>query len=1173
MKKLRCIIGALALVLFGAGTLLAADPLDSEESSCAFAVDSRANPRTVATAAELADLPAIYTGGSTVRATDPGTGTAADIASDWQPTSGGTWTLTLDASPSQTASFAVSYDIFKVGEGTSGVPYVFRSSGEAANYAGDDVYFTFGEGLTLAGLAVPSGYAVEPVADGTYRFVATATGLVYASEEGAAFDIDSRANPRTVTDASAILPLAYQAGATVRQTTAPATTYVTAAAAAGTYSWSPAADGDWELTHTVGGTALTAKFTVSGLAYHEITWKQDAETVLGTTTVAAGLTPGYPDPTKDADASYTYAFAGWSPVLAAVTGAATYTATWTPVPIDYAITYDLDGGTAENPTAYNCESADIVLTAPVRELYTFVGWTGTDLPKPALTVTIKTGSTGARTYTANWLLTPASAATSEIAFDVDTRANPRELTSRAAVDALLPVQFMGSTVTEKQPSAATRSLTDAAWKPTSGGTWTLTLAAAGQTATFTVPWYVFQNGLGTLESPYVVSMDDEFAYWAADGMYITFGDGYSLATATVPAGYAVTPSGTDGVYRLVASDATYIGAESGFAFDVDTLPNTRKVTVDEILPISYRAGATVSQTVPTSATLKDAASETADGTFALTAAVGTTYKLSHARSGTTLTATFEVQSAPIHHTITWKYDEETVLDVQSVEDGVTPAHQDPANGASAQWDYGTVEGWTPAVVAATADATYTATWSGKTRRTYTVTWTDENGLVLGTDNVEYGTTPSHEPLSRESDGNNVYTFNGWFPEPVPVKGDATYRSLGFTAEPVTGGSVTGPATLDLGNGVTVTIPDGVTVEAKDDGTVEVPEGAPVTVTTTVAGEGDTSVTTVTELVGKATIDPDPEAGGEVITVDGENGGQITCVTETTADKDGNITEINAGGGEGTDEPGVKVTVDEGGSIEKQDDGTYKVTGPATITLPTDPETVIDVPEGETVTVAPDGTITKVTENGDGTTTTEKTDKDGNVVKEKTDKDGNITEIDAGGTEGGDGTADKPGVKVTTGEGGSIVKQDDGTYVVTGPATITLPTDPETVIDVPESETVTVAPDGRVTVANDLSLVEILMTGIDIAANGAVTIQFRPTPKPNLDLSADAWYAAALGSRRLAVVVSTTVEALASDGTAIDIATLEQGFAEGTATFTLPGAQLTELFGASNCLFFRIKIEE
>ena len=120
---------------------------------------------------------------------------------------------------------------------------------------------------------------------------------------------------------------------------------------------------------------------------------------------------------------------------------------------------------------------------------------------------------------------------------------------------------------------------------------------------------------------------------------------------------------------------------------------------------------------------------------------------------------------------------------------------------------------------------------------------------------------------------------------------------------------------------------------------------------------------------------------------------------------------------------------------------------------------------------------------------------------------------------------------------------------------------------------TVAPDGRVTVANDLSLVEILMTGIDIAANGAVTIQFRPTPKPNLDLSADAWYAAALGSRRLAVVVSTTVEALASDGTAIDIATLEQGFAEGTATFTLPGAQLTELFGASNCLFFRIKIEE
>ncbi len=45
-------------------------------------------------------------------------------------------------------------------------------------------------------------------------------------------------------------------------------------------------------------------------------------------------------------------------------------------PIDYSITYELDGGTnaPENPDSYTVEDA-IILMPPTQNGYTFVGWT------------------------------------------------------------------------------------------------------------------------------------------------------------------------------------------------------------------------------------------------------------------------------------------------------------------------------------------------------------------------------------------------------------------------------------------------------------------------------------------------------------------------------------------------------------------------------------------------------------------------------------------------------------------------------------------------------------------------------------------------------------------------------------------------------------------------------
>ena len=76
-------------------------------------------------------------------------------------------------------------------------------------------------------------------------------------------------------------------------------------------------------------------------------------------------------------------------------------AQWTEL---YTIGYDLAGGSVAtpNPTTYTTWSNAITLVNPTREGYTFMGWTGTDLTEPTMTVTIPQGSTGNRTYTATW---------------------------------------------------------------------------------------------------------------------------------------------------------------------------------------------------------------------------------------------------------------------------------------------------------------------------------------------------------------------------------------------------------------------------------------------------------------------------------------------------------------------------------------------------------------------------------------------------------------------------------------------------------------------------------------------------------------------------------------------------------------------------------------------------
>lgn len=78
-----------------------------------------------------------------------------------------------------------------------------------------------------------------------------------------------------------------------------------------------------------------------------------------------------------------------------------YTANWTPT--NYSISYNLNGGSLSGQkTGYNIETANFTLPQPTRSGYTFTGWTGTGLSSATKSVTVSKGSTGNRSYTANW---------------------------------------------------------------------------------------------------------------------------------------------------------------------------------------------------------------------------------------------------------------------------------------------------------------------------------------------------------------------------------------------------------------------------------------------------------------------------------------------------------------------------------------------------------------------------------------------------------------------------------------------------------------------------------------------------------------------------------------------------------------------------------------------------
>ena len=183
--------------------------------------------------------------------------------------------------------------------------------------------------------------------------------------------------------------------------------------------WSPA------IKAITTNTTYTAQFTATVRKY-TITFLNGDGSTLQSTSVAYGSTPSCSStPTKAATAQYTYTFKAWSPAIAKVTGAATYTPTFNQTVRSYTITFKNGDGSTLQSSSVAYGSTPSCSKTPTKAqtaqyTYTFKEWspaiakvTGAATYTPVFTstvrkytITFKNGSTTLQSKSFNYGATP-----------------------------------------------------------------------------------------------------------------------------------------------------------------------------------------------------------------------------------------------------------------------------------------------------------------------------------------------------------------------------------------------------------------------------------------------------------------------------------------------------------------------------------------------------------------------------------------------------------------------------------------------------------------------------------------------------------------------------------------------------------------------------------------------
>ena len=285
----------------------------------------------------------------------------------------------------------------------------------------DNLYYREGLELTLTtSLNIPAGYHVVYKADGnniTSPYTVSSSDVTLTAQKVANTYTVTLNNQNATTAGTASVTATYDAAMPV--ITVPTKTgytfggYYTAANGGGTKYYN--ADGtsahNWNIAEA---TTLYAKWTANQYTVTfdrqggnggstSATATYDAAMPAITVPTRTGYTfGGYYTETNGGGTQY-YKADGTSAKSWNIAEATKLYAKWTAT--DYAITYDLDGGSVAtaNPTTYNVETPTFTLNNPTKAGYTFIGWTGSNGSTSQTTVTITKGSsTKDLNYTANY---------------------------------------------------------------------------------------------------------------------------------------------------------------------------------------------------------------------------------------------------------------------------------------------------------------------------------------------------------------------------------------------------------------------------------------------------------------------------------------------------------------------------------------------------------------------------------------------------------------------------------------------------------------------------------------------------------------------------------------------------------------------------------------------------
>ena len=457
-----------------------------------------------------------------------------------------------------------------------------------------------------------------------------------------------------------------------------------------------------------GDKEYTAVYNAEYIDYTVI-FKDHDGSVISTQTYHFGDTVTAPqNPTRAADNTYTYAFAGWNKTVVACDGDATYTATYTPTFIDYTVEFkDYDGEVISTGT-YHYGDAITVPTAPTRESdaigsYTFKAWDNTVV-----------NCAGDAIYTATY----------EITYTDYTVIFKNEDGTVLSTE----TYHYGDAVTA--PTTPTKA---------ADNTYTYTFKVWDKTVVDCAGDAIYTATYDSAYIDYTVTFKNEDGTVLSTETY-HYGDAVTVPTAPTKDAdntYTYTFKAWDAEVVACAGDATYTATYDSAYIDYTVIFKNEDGTV--LSTNTYHYGDVV--TAPTTPT-KDA-----DNTYTYTFKAWDAEVVACAGDAT-YTATYD--SAYIDYTVIFKDEDGTVLSTETYHygDAVT-APTTPTKESDGEYTY-TFNGWDKEIVACAGDAIYTATYTATEIEDTTTSETDTEPSTNTNQSIDSGTSNDNSDAEKKS---------------------------------------------------------------------------------------------------------------------------------------------------------------------------------------------------------------------------------------------------------------------------------------------------------------------------------------------------------------------------------------------------------------------------------------